>query len=345
MSRWMLAFALLLTASTTCSAQDVKLATEDFTVPHGEGVQIFVRNKRPESATSFKADRIAIMMHGATYPGTAFDLAVGGMSWMDYMAARGFDVYTLDLPGYGRSTRPAIMDAAADQNAPFMLTADAAKALGSVVDFVRKRRGVEKVNLVGWSWGTSITSLYTTENQSKVERLALYAPVWLRTTPSLVQVQGKLGAYRIVSRDQALGRWLTGVPEDKKATLIPAGWFDQWADATFATDPKGGGKTLRAPNGVVQDGLEYWGATPPKPMYDPAKITSPVLLVLAEWDRDTPLYMAQTLFPLLTSAAWKRHVVLSEGTHTIVLEKNRMLLFRSVQQFLEEQPPRSDGTQ
>jgi hypothetical protein len=47
------------------------------------------------------------------------------------------------------------------------------------------------------------------------------------------------------------------VPEAKKATLIPAGWFDMWADATFATDPAGGGQTLRAPNGVVQDGLDY----------------------------------------------------------------------------------------
>jgi pimeloyl-ACP methyl ester carboxylesterase len=341
----LLAIGVLMAAATASFAQDVKVVTEDLVVPHGDGIQIFVRNKRPEGMSVFKSDRVAIMMHGATYPGTAFDLPVGGTSWMDYMAMRGFDVYTLDLPGYGRSTRPASMNAPADQNPPFMFTADAAMALGAVVDFVRKRRGVEKVNLVGWSWGTSITSLYTTENQGKVERLALYAPVWLRTTPSLVQVQGKVGAYRTVSRDQALGRWLTGVPEDKKADLIPAGWFDQWADATFATDAKGGGTTLRAPNGVVQDGLDYWGATPPKALYDPAKITSPVLLVLGEWDRDTPLYMAQALFPLLTNAAWKRHVVLSEGTHTIALEKNRMLLLRTVQQFLEEPAPTGNGTQ
>jgi hypothetical protein len=49
-----------------------------------------------------------------------------------------------------------------------------------------------------------------------------------------------------------------------------------------------------------------------------------VLLVLGEWDRNTPSYMAQTLLPLLTNAAWKRHVVLSEGTHTILLEKSRV---------------------
>ena len=86
---------------------------------------------------------------------------------------------------------------------------------------------------------------------------------------------------------------------------------------------------LRAPNGVVQDGLDYFGAG--KPYYDPAKITAPTLLVLGEWDRDTPPYMAQTLFPLLTNSPGKRFVMLAEGTHTIVMEKNRMKLFEAVQ--------------
>jgi pimeloyl-ACP methyl ester carboxylesterase len=339
--------AIVMTAvgSSAAWAQDIKTVGEEILVPHGTDTQIFVRNKRPEGVQTFKSDRIAIMMHGATYPGTSFDLPVAGKSWMDYMAARGFDVYALDLPGYGRSTRPAAMDVPADQNAPLMGTAEAAKALGAVVEHVLKRRGADKLNLVGWSWGTTIAAAYTADNPAKVERLALYAPVWLRTTPSLVQIQGKVGAYRVVTRDAALGRWLTGVPEDKKAALIPAGWFDAWADATFATDPKGEGKTLRAPNGVIQDGLDYWGATPPKGFWDPAKITAPVLLVLGEWDRDTPPYMAQALYPLLTNAAWKRHVVLSEGTHTILLERNRMLLIRTVQQFLEEAPPTATATQ
>ena len=340
-----MAMALALMSASAAQAQGGKIASEDIYVAHGDGVKIFVRNKRPEGVASFGADRIVIMMHGATYPSTSFDLPVVGKSWMDYIAERGFDVYALDLPGYGRSTRPAVMDAPADQNPPFMGTADAAKALGSVVDHVLKRRNAASVSLIGWSWGTSITAAYAADNGAKVSRLALYAPVWHRTTPSLVQVQGKLGAYRTVSRDAALGRWLTGVPEDKKATLIPAGWFEMWADATFATDPAGGGTTLRAPNGVVQDGLDYWGATPPKAVYDPAKIAAPVLLVLGEWDRDTPPYMAQALFPLLTKAAWKRQVMLSEGTHTILLERNRMLLLRTVQQFLEEPPPAPTVTQ
>jgi len=296
---------------TDVQAQGNKVVAADLTVPDGAAGQIYVRNKRPDGLSRFSSDRIAIMVHGATYPATAFDLPLAGKSWMDYMAERGFDVYTFDLPGYGRSTRPASMDQPADQNEPLTRTADAVKALGAVVDFVRGRNGVESVNLVGWSWGTVITANNAAENPAKVARLALYAPAWFRTTPSLVQVEGKLGAYRTVSRDAALQRWLTGVPEDKKADLIPPGWFEQWADATFATDPKGGGKTLRAPNGVVLDGQEFWAKG--QSTYDPAKITVPVLLVLGEWDRDTPPYIAQTLFPLRTNAQWKRFAMLSEG--------------------------------
>ena len=120
-----------------------------------------------------------------------------------------------------------------------------------------------------------------------------------------------------------------------KAALIPAGWFDQWADATWATDQEGAKMNppvLRAPNGVVQDGLDFWAAG--KSTYDPANIKVPTMLVLAEWDRDTPPYMAQTLFPLLTNSPGKRFVMLAEGTHTIIMEKNRIKLFEAVQSFL-----------
>ena len=326
-------------------AQAPRLASEDIMVPLGEGAQIFVRNKRPEGTTTFSSDRIVIFVHGATYPGTAFDLSLGGKSWMDYVAERGFDTYALDLPSYGRSTRSPAMEAAAEDSAPLTRGSEAVKAVGAVVDHILKRRGVERVTLIGWSWGTTIVASYATERANTVARVVLYAPVWLRTTASLVQVQGKLGAYRTVSRDQALARWLTGVPDDKKAALIPAGWFEAWADATFATDPKGGGKTLRAPNGVIQDSQEFWAATPPKPYWDPEKLVAPVLLVVGEWDRDTPPYMAQTLFPLLNKAPWKRLAMLSEGTHTILMERNRVLLFRTVQQFLEEAPPTEAASQ
>ena len=229
------------------------------------------------------------------------------------------------------------MDEKPDANPPIVRGVTAVKDISAVVDFILARRGIPRLNLMGWSWGTTLMATYTTQNPGKVERLVLYAPAWIRTTPSLSRAPGPLGAYRMVARDQAKTRWLTGVPEDKKAALIPAGWFESWADATFATDPVGARMTppvLRAPNGVQQDGDEFFSAG--KPYYDPAKVTVPTLLVHAEWDRDTPGYMAQTLFPLLVNAPGKRYVQLPEGTHTIMMEKNRFMLFEAVQAFLDE---------
>jgi pimeloyl-ACP methyl ester carboxylesterase len=340
MTKAIVALFAAIAIATSAAAQTPQLVTEEMMVKSPDaGVEIFVRNKRPAAMTTFRPERTVLFVHGATYPAhTSFDLKLDGRSWMDYIASRGYDVYLLDVRGYGKSTRPKEMAEDAKNNPPIVRGDTAVKDIGTVVNFILARRNIPRLNLLGWSWGTSLMATYTTQNAGKVERLVLYAPSWIRQTPSLVQAgPGPLGAYRTVQRDQAVARWLTGVPEDKKATLIPAGWFDAWADATFASDPEGAKMNppvLRAPNGVMQDGAEFHGAG--KPYYDPAKITVPTLLVLGEWDRDTPPYMAQTLFPLLVNAPGKRFIMLAEGTHTIMMEKNRLELFRAAQAFLDE---------
>ena len=335
---YVLAAAVALAFATQASAQSPQVVMEEMMVPSEPGIEIYVRNKRPADMTAFRPERTLLFVHGATYPAnTSFDLKLDGVSWMEHIAARGYDVYLLDLRGYGKSTRPKEMDEKPDANPPIVRGVTAVKDISAVVDFILARRGIPRLNLMGWSWGTTLMATYTTQNPGKVERLVLYAPAWIRTTPSLSRAPGPLGAYRMVARDQAKTRWLTGVPEDKKAALIPAGWFESWADATFATDPVGARMTppvLRAPNGVQQDGDEFFSAG--KPYYDPAKVTVPTLLVHAEWDRDTPGYMAQTLFPLLVNAPGKRYVQLPEGTHTIMMEKNRFMLFEAVQAFLDK---------
>ena len=338
--RWVLVLAAMIafTISLPASAQSPKLVMDEMMVPSEPGIEIYVRNKRPADMNAFRPERTLLFVHGATYPAhTSFDLKLDGLSWMEYIAARGYDVYLLDLRGYGKSTRPKEMDDKSDANAPIVRGTTAVKDISAVVDLILKRRGIPRLNLMGWSWGTTLMATYTTQNASQVERLVLYAPAWIRTTPSLSRPAGPLGAYRMVTREQAHTRWLTGVAEEKKATLIPAGWFDAWADATFASDLVGAKMNppvLRAPNGVQQDGDEFFAAG--KPYYDPAKITVPTLLVHAEWDRDTPAYMAQTLFPLLVNAPGKRYVQLPEGTHHIMMEKNRRMLFEAVQAFLDE---------
>src|SRR5437588_11532745 len=194
-------------AMTTASAQ-TKLVSEDIMVKSPDpGIEIFVRNKRPANMTSFRPERTVIYVHGATYPSsTAFDLKLDGVSWMEYIASRGYDVYLLDLRGYGKSTRPKEMDEKPEANAPVVRGETAVKDISAVVDFILKRRGIARLNLLGWSWGTTLMATYTTQNAAKVERLVLYAPAWIRTTPSLSRPAGQLGAYRMVTREPAQAR-------------------------------------------------------------------------------------------------------------------------------------------
>jgi len=322
-------------------ARLVRLVTEETMIASPQaGLKIYVRNKHPAGMTRFTPDRTLVFVHGATYPAsTAFDLELGGVSWMDYIARHGFDVYLLDLPGYGRSSRPVAMDQPAAAGQPIETTADAVRDYVAVVDWVLARRHLTRLDAAGWSWGTTIAAGFAAEQPGKVNRLVLYAPVWLAQTPA--PATGTLGAYRLVTRDAALKRWLNGVPEDKQAGLIPEGWFDRWQKATWATDPKSSEASppvLRAPNGVFLDFQRFWGMG--QPTYNPAKITAPTLMIQAEWDRDTPPARSQGLFPMLTNAAWKKYVLIGEGTHTVMMERNRMLLFQAVQAFLEEDGPR-----
>src|SRR6476620_3547875 len=182
-------------------AQTPKIVMEEMMVPSGDaGIEIFVRNKRRADMASFRPERTLLYVHGATYPSsTAFDLQLGGMSWMDYIASRGYDVYLLDLRGYGKSTRPKEMAEDAKNNPPIVRGDTAIKDIGTVVAFILARRNIPRLNLLGWSWGSTLMATYTTQNPGKVERRALYAPVWSRQTPSLVQTgPGLTPAYRTV---------------------------------------------------------------------------------------------------------------------------------------------------
>ena len=62
-----------------------------------------------------------------------------------------------------------------NQGTPVASTAEAARDVGATVDFILKHRGVAKIALMGWSWGTSIMGLYTSAHNEKVNRLVQYA--------------------------------------------------------------------------------------------------------------------------------------------------------------------------
>jgi len=330
---------LTLLVAVPLAAQPVKLVAESYHVPARDpGIQLHVRNKRPASMTQFSAEKTLLYVHGTSQAASStFDLALDGISWMDHIAQRGYDVYLVDLRGYGGSTRPPEMERPAAENPPIVRTDVAVKDVEAAVDHILARRGLTKLNLMGWSWGTAIMGRYATQNSDKVNRLVLYAPPWTSEAPT--GSQAPLGAYQTWTMEQARSRLQNGAPEEKKKDLMPDAWFEKWSAAALATDPVGAKQTppvVRTPNGTVQDTREYWLAG--RALWEPSGIKAPTLIVVGEWDTGTTaVARAQAVFGKLSNAPYKRLVEIGEGTHLIFLEKNRMHLFREVQLFLDEE--------
>lgn len=314
------------------------LVAEDFMIASSDpGISLFVRNKRPEAMTTFSAEKTVLFVHGGTFPSeSTFDLVVGGTSWMEYIARHGYDVYFVEVRGYGRSTRPAPEAIAA----PLATWAHAQADVASAVDFIRKRRGIGRLNLIGWSLGTVRMGGYVAANPERVHKLVLYAPVWIPPAGAALPPAPPAALYRNIDVVGSRARWVQGVPADRQRDLIPAGWFEAWVAANVATDPWGATQSpqvIRVPNGPMLDNVRVRreGVAP----YDATSIRAPVLVVKAEWDYETPAAMAQGLFERLVNASYKEYLEIGGGTHSVLLERNRMQLFRAVQQFLDEPGP------
>jgi pimeloyl-ACP methyl ester carboxylesterase len=330
----------LVSPFSPASAVEQPLEREEFMVSAADpGIKLYVVNKHLSNVQQLSSEKILLFVHGATQPAEAtFDLPLEGLSWMDYIARHGWDVYLVDVRGYGRSTRSAEMDQPAEVNPPIVRTDVAIRDVGSAINFILQRRGATKVSLMGWSWGTVIMAAYAAEHNDKVARLVLYGPQWLESSPATSSPP--LGAYVAAPMGVARERLQIGAPDDRKRNLMPAGWFEAWSTAALATDPVGSRQNppvLRSPAGVFQDHQEFWRQG--KPYYDPQKIAAPTLIVVAEWDRATPVEGAQELFRRLPSGPDKRLVEIGEGTHFLMLEKNRMQLFEEVGHFLDKDRP------
>lgn len=139
------------------AAKAVAPETEECRVAADDpGIELYVRNKHPRGAATFAPEKILLYVHGSTYPAeTTFDLPLGGISWMEYIAQRGYDVYMVDVRGYGRSTRPPEMSQRPKANGAIVTTDVAIRDVGRAVDFILRRRGVDRTCQRHWRKGCS----------------------------------------------------------------------------------------------------------------------------------------------------------------------------------------------
>jgi pimeloyl-ACP methyl ester carboxylesterase len=308
------------------------VATSDHRIASGrDGLKVFLRNKCPDGG-----GRTLLLVHGATYPSTAVaDYPVEGVSAMDWLAANGFDVWCIDLLGYGKADRPPEMDDPAEANPPLVDTNEAVADVRRAIEFICEERNITELGLLGYSWGTAICGQVATEVPGRVDRLALVGALWLKAGSVQIQTDGAIGAYRTVTPQDTTDRWTVYFDDAKKAAVCPESRREQWGRAAVATDPGSvdhDPPRLRSPAGVVKDVVDYW--LQGKPTYDPGKIKAPTLVIVGEWDQETTTEQGWEVFSRLTSAAEKRYVVVGQSSHTIWLEDNRHQLYGSLAEFL-----------
>jgi pimeloyl-ACP methyl ester carboxylesterase len=290
---------------------------------------------------------VVLFVHGAGTPGeVAFDVEYKDYSWMAYLARAGFDVFAMDMTGYGRSTRPAAMNdpcnlAAAQQTAfvPALLAAPCTPTynrqmttlasdwndIGAVVDHLREIRHVERVSLIGWSLGGPRSGGYAAQHPDKVRTLVLLAPAYNRNgrgaQPEQVPAEGS--AMNTQSEQEFRENWdrQTGCPDQYEPAARDAVWRQM-----LDSDPVGatwGTGVRRAPgttswgwNGEVAKGLKI-----------------PALLIIGAHDKQASPERVRDLYTDLGSPQ-KVFVDLACSSHNAAWEKNHLLLFAASLEWL-----------
>ena len=307
----------------------------------GQSTQIYVREVvEPGTLARGPApDRVALFIHGAGTPAeVAFDVPLEDYSWMAYLAHAGFDVFSMDMTGYGRSTRPWPMNdpcnLAREQQAapctpsyPRQMTTLASDwhDIDAVVDRIRTLRHVEKLSLLGWSQGGPRSAGYAAQHAGKVANLVLLAPAYNRAASGVApaDVPATGAAMNTQSRDEFIANWdrQVGCPDQYTAATRDSVWSEM-----LASDPVGatwGTGVRRAPQ------VTSWGWTTAVV----AKIQVPVLLVAGVHDKQVNPDRVRDLYNDLGSPK-KIFVDLACSSHNAMWEKNHLLLFRASLDFL-----------
>ena len=143
------------------------------------GIKLFMRAKMAQGMNRFTNDNVVLFLHGATSPSTCdFDLRYKDYSWADYLVNKGYVVYMGDYRNYGGSTREKAMDEPAAQSQPVTRSYLALRDVEAMVDHIRRTHNVQKVTLIGWSWGAMMAGYYASLHSENVQKLVLYAPLY-----------------------------------------------------------------------------------------------------------------------------------------------------------------------
>ena len=355
---WFLGLVALLMGACSTMGGGAGLVTQEHyvrvksTAPGiaGQDALIYVRElDARNSATGQGQKPVVLFVHGAGTPAeVTFDTPYKDYSWMGFLARAGFNVFSMDMTGYGRSTRPPAMNdpcnfpkAAQAQFVPKNLKAPCDPSyqsaittmasdwndIGAVVDHLRGMRGVDKVSIVGWSQGGPRAAGYAARNPAKVDRLVVLAPAYNRDRPAEAPNPLPPLAGSMSSQSQAdfKANWdrQVGCANQYDPEVSAAVWADmQASDAVGATWGPG---VRRAPN------VPTWGFN----RSEVGRMQTPFLMVTGLHDKQVDSARVRELYEDLGS---RQKVILEMAcsSHNAMWEKDHLALFKASLDWLKD---------
>jgi pimeloyl-ACP methyl ester carboxylesterase len=314
---------------------------------------------------------VVLMIGGATTPAVAlFDVPFKDYSWMTYLAEAGFDVFAMDLTGYGFSPRPAMDDpcnASVAQQEQFLVPHILAHAcppsyafkmaiqsdwdeMDTVVDYLRKSRRVDRVSLVGWSRAGPRIGGYTARHGEKVEKLVLYSPAMydrarLPDPPEQLPEPGVL--MQLQSVDGFFANWDNNwndrpghrrpeIPTECDPFESPIRDVLGWS--LLQSDPLG--STWGNPLGTFWGRKGVFRAPVPNTLWgwnatDAGKITAPTLIIRGLHDNQAVEGLQRLLFADL-KATQKVFARVACAGHQLLFENQHMTLLRRSEKWLRD---------
>ncbi|MEL0105966.1 MAG: alpha/beta hydrolase [Rhodospirillaceae bacterium] len=288
-----------------------------------DGLKLYMYRKytgeRPGQA---RPKPVFFLVHGSSFCGrTGFDLTVPGKddySFMDAFARRGFDVWTMDHDGYGRS----------DHSGGNSDIATAVGDLSAGCDVVQRETGQNSYAFYGSSSGALRASIFAEHHPDKVERLIVDAHVYTgKGSPTLAKRREGLDGFRANNMravDKAF--FLSIFTRDKPGTSE-----DGVGEALAAEELA---LCNQVPTGTYLDMCANL------PVNDPTKITCPVQIIRGEFDG---IATEEDLidFYLKLPNKDKQFVIIPGQAHVAPLGLNRHRFWHVVESFLT-MPARRD---
>ena len=238
-----------------------KVISNEYWVDKGEG-KLFVFRKRQERAPG----RVLFLIHGSSLSSLpSYDLHIPGhddYSVMDHFARLGFDVWTMDHDGYGRSLRSA-------SNADI---ADAVVDLRAAWPTVVGETGRSTAIVFGQSGGSLRAAAFAQACPENVERLILDGFVWTgRGSPTLDKRRQRLDEWRASNRRKTDRAFFETIFNRDHAAFGDPLVASAWADYELALDDS-------FPTGT------YLDMSANLPLIEPARIRCPVQIIRGEFD-------------------------------------------------------------